>query len=906
MAGTEKGAPAGTLKVDPLMLQEAIARRDQAAAVRRWWQDKATTQPAGLTGLALSGGGIRSATFSLGILQALAKSKSDAFGKIDIVSSVSGGGYIACFLRSLFMPKRGRGIVPDASVEHPQFTDDEIADQYAFARRVLGSGTHERDIHWPEPKSKEDKTGKGPPRRNPLWWLREHSRYLAPNGPTDYGFAVAQIARNWLAMVYIFLLAALACFSVLVALEVLVRWWSPIAFAWTWRALGTSDSIELACGRCVAGNALFLPVSPLLIAAALPAFTSLVLAMAYWMTEAMSPNERDVERQKRNLRLVCGSAVLALLLVVLASELLVRWAQRQAEKARAPLPQPDPHILWMIGAGVLLTALGALVAMIVAARLKTKGSELTIELRRWATKWLANSNQAFFIIIVIAAIDTMGAGLAAWLTAPGGRAVSGTVALLSPAFAYLIKKLPDWFGGPGKSSIFALLERFLGAVSLIAGLLLYGMLAIAAAAMLHSAAWSGEAWASAPQKLQFILFVLVIWALALIAGRSNGFINLSSLHAFYTSRLTRAYLGASNTSRLLKAAEPGPESGITDSDSADYIQAELYSHADLPAPVHIINTTINETIDPKSALVARDRKGDVLSVEPGGIQVGTELIDWSKVGDPNEAEQISLGEWCAISGAAASSGMGRLTNLGFALAFTFANIRLGYWWWSPGVCAKSKKALKGPMRSFAKRFGTYVYLANEMTARYSRGYARKYLTDGGHFENTGAYRLHERRVPKIIVCDNGADPKYAFEDLENLTRKVRLDLGGDMKVLRGEELEDAISDLGAINKSVFVPVGVNGEWKGAFADPAGTAFALLLKASFDDGDVRLIWVKPRLLAGLPPDVEGYASSNPPFPQQPTGDQFFDEAQWESYRKLGEISMERLLEACPRLLEMSPS
>jgi len=127
-----------------------------------------------------------------------------------------------------------------------------------------------------------------------------------------------------------------------------------------------------------------------------------------------------------------------------------------------------------------------------------------------------------------------------------------------------------------------------------------------------------------------------------------------------------------------------------------------------------------------------------------------------------------------------------------------------------------------------------------------------------------------------------------------------------MKVLRGEELEDAISDLGAINKSVFVPVGVNGEWKGAFADPAGTAFVLLLKASFDDGDVRLIWVKPRLLAGLPPDVEGYASSNPPFPQQPTGDQFFDEAQWESYRKLGEISMERLLEACPRLLEMSPS
>jgi len=53
---------------------------------------------------------------------------------------------------------------------------------------------------------------------------------------------------------------------------------------------------------------------------------------------------------------------------------------------------------------------------------------------------------------------------------------------------------------------------------------------------------------------------------------------------------------------------------------------------------------------------------------------------------------------------------------------------------------------------------------------------------------------------------------------------------------------------------------------------------------------------------MPPDLAGYASANVPFPQQPTGDQFFDEAQWESYRKLGEISMGRLIESCPGLLE----
>ncbi len=46
----------------------------------------------GLVGLALSGGGIRSATFNLGVLQALAG--SNILGRVDYLSTVSGGGYI--------------------------------------------------------------------------------------------------------------------------------------------------------------------------------------------------------------------------------------------------------------------------------------------------------------------------------------------------------------------------------------------------------------------------------------------------------------------------------------------------------------------------------------------------------------------------------------------------------------------------------------------------------------------------------------------------------------------------------------------------------------------------------------------------------------------------------------------
>src|SRR5258707_10073402 len=49
-----------------------------------------------LVGLAFSGGGIRSATFNLGVIQGLARSK--LLHKFDYISAVSGGGYITSWL----------------------------------------------------------------------------------------------------------------------------------------------------------------------------------------------------------------------------------------------------------------------------------------------------------------------------------------------------------------------------------------------------------------------------------------------------------------------------------------------------------------------------------------------------------------------------------------------------------------------------------------------------------------------------------------------------------------------------------------------------------------------------------------------------------------------------------------
>ena len=70
-------------------------------------------------------------------------------------------------------------------------------------------------------------------------------------------------------------------------------------------------------------------------------------------------------------------------------------------------------------------------------------------------------------------------------------------------------------------------------------------------------------------------------------------------------------------------------------------------------------------------------------------------------------------------------------------------------------------------------------------------------------------------------------------------------------------------------------------------------FALLLNVFHGgrtpaDGapDQKIVVLKPRRLTSTRADVVHYQKAHALFPQEPTSDQFFDEAQWESYRRLG--------------------
>jgi hypothetical protein len=81
---------------DRLVLAEVAEIQARRAAVNM--SGCGGERPAEVVGLAISGGGIRSATFSLGAIQSLAR--HGILQQVDLLSTVSGGGYTGCFLSS--------------------------------------------------------------------------------------------------------------------------------------------------------------------------------------------------------------------------------------------------------------------------------------------------------------------------------------------------------------------------------------------------------------------------------------------------------------------------------------------------------------------------------------------------------------------------------------------------------------------------------------------------------------------------------------------------------------------------------------------------------------------------------------------------------------------------------------
>lgn len=407
--------------------------------------------------------------------------------------------------------------------------------------------------------------------------------------------------------------------------------------------------------------------------------------------------------------------------------------------------------------------------------------------------------------------------------------------------------------------------------------------------------------------------LLVFVTAATLALLANQFIvvNTFSLHGMYRMRLTRAYLGASNFAR-----RPNP---FTNFDSDD----NLYE-ADVPhggdAPLHVVNTALN--LVATDNLAWQQRKAEPFSFTPlfcGSWRLGyvpTELYGGSR--------GVRLGTAMAISGAAFNPNMGYNSSPMVTLLMTFFNARLGWWLPNPiwpilngdlsvvkdGQMAQPsltrrvilayqnlktklsrdarRESADWLVRRFLRRNGPTWALVNEALGRTNDTSKWIQLSDGGHFENLALYEMVLRRCRRIILVDSGADCDYEFEDLGNAVRKIYIDLGVRITFPDFPDGLPMKRDGGKANRYCVL-----GEIDYSCVDGGG-----------EKG--QLVYIKPVLKGGEPEDIRAYAATHKVFPHESTVNQFFNEAQFESYRNLGSFVIREIVdnaraEAPPRTI-----
>ena len=102
---------------------------EERQRIKTWRKNRGVPEDDGdgrldLIGLAFSGGGIRSATFNLGVLQALAK--LEILRYVDYLSTVSGGGYIGGWLAAMIHRLDGGMMDVEGGLDPDQVTQNNL------------------------------------------------------------------------------------------------------------------------------------------------------------------------------------------------------------------------------------------------------------------------------------------------------------------------------------------------------------------------------------------------------------------------------------------------------------------------------------------------------------------------------------------------------------------------------------------------------------------------------------------------------------------------------------------------------------------------------------------------------------------------------------------------------------
>jgi len=883
--------------------------------------------------LCLSGGGIRSASFALGILQRIAALKvtskrqgeeqGSALKQFEYLSTVSGGGYIGSWLSAWLYQQRklpARGVATSTALLGQGSVPDPVV---AALNRRESRGQLE-DHQEAEPISN----------------LRRNSHFLSPSFSSispDLWSDVASVLRNlflnWILLVPPMILAVLVTkalyFAVIDAHAITDRsTWFLVVMTIPTLCLLASLSFSVA-NRPARGwinvsqpRFLLCDLAPFLVGAALLVF---ILQSPYGLetlSRVLSAGGfgflEQFERDHLAAAVLIRGTILGMAFFIVSWGLAPLWTVIFGRSARPPLASRPKHpvlepFAWVLAGAAfgLMSAAGLILLWSVNpsdSAAKAAGFACVLGL-----PWIVLARIVADVVYISFAefLSEVDVGLEFQARSSGlftlayiGWLLWFGLVLGTPPAAEWIKShlgtatVPSLAAGGGLSGLISVLlgasSKTKAAAEQVSGLRQYlGLNTIAAIAAaifaavlvaLLSIGWDAAFKSSAagadghmPWTIVFVAGVLL--GLLIYAASHVLSINRYSLHGLYRNRLVRAFLGASRNEK----DRDKTKNAFTDFDGRDSpLLQDLWQHDVTPTgtdwkPFHVISGALN-LVSSKN-LAWQERMAAPFTFSP--LHCGSAIFSdgayrttYATADQPQPyGGNLTLGTAMAISGAAVSPSMGYNSSPGVAFLMALFNVRLGWWLANPRGDNPYYSEVK-PTNALRPFFMEMFGLTSE-TERWV------YLTDGGHFENLGLYEMVRRRCRVIVVSDAGCDPDYSFEDLGNALRKIWIDLGVRIDLHGLDLLKKRFTERPS-------PAKEGPYW----------AIGDILYREADGGDSQngvLLYFKSGLHGTEPMGVLSYAIAHGTFPHESTLNQFFSESQFESYRALGYEIADRAFE-----------
>jgi hypothetical protein len=343
-------------------------------------------------------------------------------------------------------------------------------------------------------------------------------------------------------------------------------------------------------------------------------------------------------------------------------------------------------------------------------------------------------------------------------------------------------------------------------------------------------------------------------------------VNSTSLHRFYQGRLKEAFIDS-----VYKSC-PGynPDAPQNTVPAPSNPNLAPLDGASTGAPYLLLGGAIN--------LLGFDHEGerDVYPFLFSPLYCGSWLTGYVPTHSyPSESEPVTLVEAMAVSGAAMTPILsGNFPSLAL---MALVNLRLGEWLPCPG-----RNASRDP--TFAQLFW------QALNSRY-REWSHCLVADGGFSEFLGLEELIVRKCKLIVVSDASANqPEDEFSMLAAVVRRLRLEEGVRLVNLDNDEPLDIqrlhrCPDDGGRSKQHFI---------------VGRILYPDYKEKGNENLGILVYAQMTMTGDEEVDLAYYRKTNPTFPNDHITNQFYPEDTIEAYRLLGYHTGQKLAALLPDL------